>query len=122
MVDIKGARPDPYSLELPAVGHALERRLVPRKMQQRRQHFVRVPWTWIDRLKGADGQTYRLALCLLYMHWKSNGAPIKLTSGALAMDGLPRETKRRALSDLERRGLVKVERLPRKSPIVRLPE
>jgi hypothetical protein len=117
MVDSKGAH---YNPEVAAVGEVLERRLVPRKMQRRQEHFVRVPWTWIDRLKGADGQTYRVALYLLYMDWKGDGSPVKLTSGALAVDGVPRETKRRALADLERRGLVTVERLPRKSPIVRL--
>ena len=117
MIDGKGTH---YNPEVPAAGEVLERRLVPRKMQKRQEHFVRVPWTWIDQLRGADGQTYRLALYLLYLDWKGNGAPVKLTSGALAVDGVPRETKRRALADLERRGLVTVEKLPRKSPIVRL--
>jgi hypothetical protein len=38
----------------------------------------------------------------------------------LAMDGVPSESKRRALRDLERRGLITVERWLKKSPVVRL--
>jgi DNA-binding transcriptional ArsR family regulator len=38
----------------------------------------------------------------------------------LAIDGVPPTSKRRALRDLERRGLIIVERQSRKSPIVRL--
>jgi hypothetical protein len=120
MVDNKGPTLDSESLQPAAAEGVVERRLVPRKIQKRLDHFVKVPWTWIERLKGADGQTYRVALCLLYLHWKGNGAPIKLASGMLTMDGVPRETKRRALQDLERRGLVTVERRPRTSPLVRL--
>jgi hypothetical protein len=44
--------------------------VVPRKMQRRRQHFVSVPWTWIERLSGATGKTCLVALHLLYLHWK----------------------------------------------------
>jgi hypothetical protein len=71
--------------------------VVPLKIRKRRQHFVKVPWTWIERLRGAQGQTYRTALCLLYLHWKEGGGPIKLTNGMLGMDGISRESKRRAL-------------------------
>jgi hypothetical protein len=55
------------------------------------------------------------------LHWKDNGAPIKLANGMLEMDGINRKAKSRALSDLERRGLITVvERRPKKSPIVEL--
>ena len=47
-------------------------------------------------------------------------APIKLANGMLKMDGVPPTSKRRALEVLERRGLITVERQPRKSPTVRL--
>src|SRR5258706_16296729 len=93
--------------------------VVPTKIKKRRQHFIRVPWGWYERLKDADGQTYRVALYLLYLHWKGNGEAIKLPNGMLAIDGVPPTSKRRALSDLERRGLITVERRPKKTPIVR---
>ena len=93
---------------------------VPRKIQKRRQHFVMVPWSWIERLNGATGQTYRVAMILLYMDWKNRGAPIKLPNGMLEIDGVSRYSKWRALGDLEQRGLISVERRRRRSPIVRL--
>ena len=41
--------------------------VVPRKIQKRRQHFVKVPWTWIERLANARLRpTYRVALHILY--------------------------------------------------------
>jgi hypothetical protein len=94
--------------------------VVPTKIKRRRQHFIRVPWGWYEHLKDADGQTYRVALYLLYLHWKGNGEAIKLPNGMLAIDGVPPTSKCRALSDLERRGLITVERRPKKSPIVRV--
>jgi len=94
--------------------------VMPAKIKRRREHFAMLPMTWYERLKGADGQTYRVAWFLLYLHWKNNGGPIKLANGMLVMDGVPPQSKRRALRDLERRGLITVEWRPRKSPIVRL--
>ena len=38
-----------------------------RRLQKRRQHFVMVPWAWAERLQGASGQTYRVAICLLLL-------------------------------------------------------
>jgi hypothetical protein len=96
-----------------------ERRAIePRKLEKRRKHFVRVPWHWVEALKGATGQTCLLALHLLYLHWKGNCAPIKLANGMLEIDGINRWSKWRALSELERRGLVTVERRRSRSPLV----
>ena len=89
-------------------------------MQRRRQHFVRVPWSWIERLSGAIGQTCLVVLHLLYLHWKGRGEPIKLANGMLRIDGISRQSKWRALGDLERRGVIVVERRRCRSPIVRL--
>jgi hypothetical protein len=75
-----------------------------------------VPLGWLEHLKGASGQVYALALHLLYLHWKANGASFKLPNGMLAIDGLGRTVKWRALVELERRGLISVERRPGKSP------
>jgi hypothetical protein len=98
----------------------LERPAVPRKIQKRREHFVQVPWRWVEKLKGAASQTWYLAHHLLYLHWKGGGEPIKLANGMLEFDGISRQSKWRALGDLERRGLIMVERRPKRSPIVRL--
>lgn len=90
------------------------------KILKRREHFIRLPFGWLEHLNGASGQVYALALHLLYLHWKGHGAPIKLANGMLKIDGVSRWSKYRALEDLERRGLITVERRPRKSPIIHL--
>jgi hypothetical protein len=90
----------------------------PRKIAKRREHFIRVPFGWLERLNGAGGKTYAVALHLLYLHWKAKGAPIKLANGMLKIDGVSRSSKAGALAELERRGLASVVRRPRKSPIV----
>ena len=120
--------PDPYADPkqhrlTPEMQAVLERQVarVPKKLQKRRQHFVMVPWAWAERLQGASGQTYRVAICLLYLHWRgSKSGLINLPNGMLKIDGISRQSKWRALTDLERRGLIVVEHRPRKSPLVRL--
>ena len=111
--DLNNLRFDPEALP--------ERHAVtPRKIERRRQHFVMVPWAWVEALSGATGQTWHLAMHLLYLHWKGNGAPIKLANGMLKIDGISRASKWRALAELERRGLITVQRRPSRSPIIRL--
>ena len=99
----------------------LERRaVIPRALQRRRRHFISVPMVWFERLAGASGQTYRVALCLLYLGWRARGEPIQLANGLLQVDDVSRHSKWRALGELERRKLIAIERRPRRSPIVRL--
>lgn len=104
----------------PEMEAAYGRAVVPEKIRRRRRHFIKLPMTWYERLNGAGGQTYQLAWWLLYMHWKDRSQPIKLANGMLGYDGVSRKSKWRALNDLESRGLIVVERRPRRSPIVRL--
>jgi hypothetical protein len=93
--------------------------VVPTKIRKRRQHFIQVPWTWVEKLsKTQSANTYRVALYLLFLHWKGNGTPIKLANGMLAMDGVTRFSKWRALRELEQAGLITIERHPRKSPTI----
>jgi hypothetical protein len=93
---------------------------VPKKIRKRHQHFVQMPMWWVERRRGASGQTHQVALHLLYLHWRNKG-PVKLPNGRLEIDGISRYAKWRALADLEKkRGLITVERRSRKSPIVRL--
>ena len=116
---------DPYAdlkrCRLPDGMVVQERRAVtPKKIQRRRRHFISVPMAWFERLAGASGQTYRTALYLLYLHWRGRGEPIQLANGLLKIDGVSRYSKWRALDELERRGLITIERRPRRSPIIRL--
>jgi hypothetical protein len=92
---------------------------VPQKIQKRRQQFVMVPWRWIDRLATtSSANTYRVALHLLHQHWKNNSRPFLLPNGLLVMEGVTRHSKWRALTKLERLGLISVEKRPDRSPRV----
>ena len=83
-------------------------------------YFVKVPIIWLQKLDAAPGQTCRLALHLLFLHFQSRGSPITLANRTLEDRGIPGQSKRRALRDLERRGLVSVEWRMKRSPIVRV--
>jgi hypothetical protein len=113
---------DPFDVERLLAGpmefRALKRATVPAKIKRRRGQFIKVPWPWFEMLAGATGQTYRVALYLLHLDWKSGGKPFKLANSMLAIDGVSRQSKWRALAALERRGLIKVERRARRSPII----
>jgi hypothetical protein len=83
-----------------------------------RRYFVKVPWTWVQKLDGAPGQTYRLALQILFLHFRERCASVTLSNRTIDRVGLPSQSKRRALRDLERRGLVSVEWRSKRSPVV----
>jgi hypothetical protein len=95
-----------------------QRRIELERVRKRREHFVKIPQTWVERLQGASGRTYHVALELLYGHWKGKGKPVKLANGALAEAGVSPDTKLRALPSLEQRGLVAVDWRLRRSPLV----
>jgi hypothetical protein len=93
--------------------------VVPRKIQRRREHFVKVPGIWVERLAEARYiATYRVALHLLYLKWKQGGRTVSLANGLLHMDGVSRWAKWRALRELEQLGLINLECRPRKSPVI----
>jgi hypothetical protein len=84
--------------------------------------FIRVPHEWRRQLVSArsSGTTWTVATHLLHQRFKNHSDAIRLANGALASDGVSRHQKWVALSELERLGLISVERRPRKSPIVTL--
>ena len=91
----------------------------PQRARRRRQQFIMVPMTWADRLGTARyAATFKVAHRLLREHWRGGGRPIQLANVALARNGVSRHQKWRALLELERLGLVQIERRARKSPIV----
>src|SRR5262249_20237643 len=49
--------------------------VVPVKIQKRRGGFVQLPMTRDERLGGAKGQTYRVALFFVYQHSRNKGEP-----------------------------------------------
>jgi hypothetical protein len=94
-----------------------DRVVVPRKIERRRRYFVMVPWMWIERLVDARHiATYRVALHVLYQDWKGGSKPFTLSNSAVM--GVSRWQKWRALRELERLGLVTIERRKRKAPLI----
>lgn len=90
----------------------------PRSKRQWEREFIRFPWTWFERLETKSGATYRLALFLVYEHWRHHGRTIRLTNVMAAEAKIGSKAKWRALVDLERLGLVRIERRTRQSPLV----
>jgi hypothetical protein len=115
--DVKQHRLTPETLAF--INAARRPSFDPEKIRRKRQKFVQVPWQWLERLDGASGKTYALALHLLWLNWRYNGGEIRL-SNKTSSGRLNRLTKYRALADLERRGLVSVQRRVRRTPVVRL--
>jgi hypothetical protein len=87
----------------------------------RKGHFVMVPLEWMERLESAHQiATSKVALHLLHQSFKDRRPVVRLANGVLALKGISRVQKRRALGEMEALGLISVERRPRKSPIVTL--
>jgi hypothetical protein len=108
-------RPEHYQAHTSRAGEKWA--AIPLKVQRRRQHFVKVPWAWVERLAEARYvATYRLALYVLYRHWRANGKPFTLANGDLKMGNTSRWQKWRALAELEKLGLITVKKRRRKSP------
>src|SRR5262245_53984280 len=89
--------------------------------RKKTEPFVKVPLWWIAQATKATN-TGRGLVCieLLYAAWKAKRPTFSLPNGRLARLGINRNTKRRALYDLERAGLITVERPSRKTPIITL--
>jgi hypothetical protein len=87
--------------------------------RRREREFVRFPRVWEKRLEATDSaNTYRVALFVLFRHWKADGKPFVLSNIAMSTGGVARQGKWRALRELERLGLIRVEERPKKSPLV----
>lgn len=87
---------------------------------KRSEHFIKVPMHWFEALAGASVTAHRVALWLLYLHWKGDGMKIKLTTAGLKTVGVGERGKRNALKDLERRKLIQVRRRDGRSPYVKI--
>jgi hypothetical protein len=96
-------------MQFPAAARATKAKL--------KGEFVMVPHAWIERLAGASGATYGLAIELLYLAWRRKGKELTLSNRTA---GVSRYSKWRGLRELEKRGLVTVELRPKRSPTVRL--
>lgn len=92
--------------------------MIPGRIAKRREHFIQIPFGWLERLSETSGKVCVLALHLRYLHWRNGGRPFTLPNGMLRIDGISRFSKWRGLAELERRRLISVERRPGKSPVI----
>jgi hypothetical protein len=109
--------PNPFDLVTLRVDPGRVRQ--PARPKKWRRQFVRVPWEWAAHMRNVrSGSVYRLALLLLYESWRLGGRPITLSNVSALAEGLSRRSKWRAMSELERLGLIKIERRRRHAPRV----
>ena len=86
-----------------------------------RREFVRVPWEWVERLRTAKRiSSWRLAVLLLYEHWRTDGRNIALSNILVRDIGLSRRSKSRGLNELENLDLIEVKRRRRTAPRIAL--
>jgi hypothetical protein len=84
--------------------------------------FVKVPLQWaVAAAKATRTRKALVWLLLLYEAWKAKGVPFPLSNEKLARYGVSRETKRRALAEIEASGLCTVQRQHGRAPVVTLP-
>ena len=94
---------DPFDLAKLRMEPAQTWATIPKKILKRRDRFVLLPGLWQERLTEAKCiGTYRLALHILRRDFENRGEPFILSNGALALEGISREQKRRATSHLQR--------------------
>jgi hypothetical protein len=92
-----------------------------KKRHKTSEPFVKVPLWWIAAAaKATRSPATVVCVELLHASWKAKSPTFPLPNGKLQRLGVTRETKRRVLRSLEQEGLVRVVRLPRKTPIVTL--
>jgi hypothetical protein len=83
--------------------------------------FVKVPLWWIAAAtKATNTRKALVSIELLHAAWKAKSLTFPVPNGRLKKLGVSRETKRRALHDLERAGLITTERPARKTTIITL--
>jgi hypothetical protein len=93
------------------------------KQQRRktREPFALVPLAWAIKAAEATRSPETLVLIeIIFLAWKAKGEPFPLPSARLRGLGVSQKIKRRVLRDLERAGLIAVERPPRCAPVVTL--
>jgi hypothetical protein len=113
-IGIEKLRVDPVLMR-----RVLEQQARKSKRKEWQRLFTVIPREWELRLLEAKRvSTYRLAIELLYLHWYGKGKPITVASKVAKAANLSVRSKWNALAELERLGLIEVDRGLRRSPRV----
>jgi hypothetical protein len=92
-----------------------------RKTVRTKDPFVKVPLWWAAEVaKATKSPGVMVWVRLLYLAWDNGMRPVPLANVKLKNCGVSRKIKNRVLRDLERAGLITVERRFGKSPVVTL--
>ena len=87
----------------------------------KRDRFVQVPLWWAEQAMEATRTPKAMVwVWLLHLAWASHSKTFRLPNERLRLRGVSRDTKTRALRDLEKAGLIQVTREVGKSPTVTL--
>jgi hypothetical protein len=89
----------------------------PKPKRAWKRHYTKVPDEWVRRLRKArhPSSTWSLAHELLYLHWKDGDGPIVVAGKVIGAAEISRRSAYDALAELQRLGLVQVEREPGKA-------
>jgi hypothetical protein len=113
-IDIESLRVDPELMQ-----RVLEQQARKSKRKGWQRHCTVVPREWELRLLEAKRiSTYRLAHEILYLHWYGKGKPVTVSGKVARAVKISARSKWEALAELERLGLIEVDRKPRRSPRV----
>ncbi len=78
----------------------------------------KMPWSWLAAAARARGRALHVALALWYQASVTRSWSVKLNTDRLRELGLDRHATSRGLRELEKAGLVKVERRAGRKPLV----
>jgi len=79
-----------------------------------------VPWPWVIRAASLPGKALIVGLCLWRLRGAKNSDSVMLANSELRPFGIGRAAKSRAITALEKAGLISVKRCPGRFPIVTL--
>jgi hypothetical protein len=89
--------------------------------KRRIDKFVKVPLWWAEHAAKATRTPKAMVwVWLAYLAWEQGSNTFKLPNGRLQIRGVGRHAKARALRQLEKAGLIRVDRSGTKSPVVTL--
>ena len=88
----------------------------PLPKKTRHELFVLVPKTWLPKLSTMKMGTRWLAVALLWNSWRHYDRPFPCSNSLLKEFGLTRWHKDQGLIELERAGLITIQRTQHRSP------
>jgi hypothetical protein len=93
----------------------------PAPRQHKGKAFIMVPLNEAASMfKAMNQHKAMVAIVVRYQAWKAKGSPFILSNELLAKYGVHRNTKYRALTELEAAGLIRVERRGKHAPVITL--